>query len=116
MDVLDTVVTANGKEYKLYLKDGDLLYRWHGDGKKHSLIDGGFTSVLDARLAMKQYQELKEAEASKPSRLEELEGCKNNEDLKAFCKKYNFSTPDSTNVNARKKALKEKLLAQGDKE
>lgn len=116
MDIQEVVKLDSGKEYKLYMKDGDLLYRWHGDGKKHPLISGGFTSVLDARLAMKQWQEIREKEANKPSRLEELKECKTNDDIKEFCNKYNLSTPDTTNLNARKKAIKEKLLAQGDKE
>lgn len=116
VDVIDTVTSANGKEYKLYIKDGELGYRWHGDGKTPSLISGYFTDIISARVAMKKWLDSKEEQANKPSRLEELKNCKTNEELKSFCEKYNLATPDTTNLNGRKKILKEKLLAQGDKE
>lgn len=116
MDIQDVITTTEGKEYKLYMKDGELGYRWHGSGKQPRMIDGLFTSIIEATVAMTNYLAKQEREKGKPSRLEELAECKNNTELKEFCTKYNFSTPDTTNLNARKKIIKEKLLAQGDKE
>lgn len=116
MNIEEEVTTDNGKTYKLYMKDGELGYRWHGSGKQPSKIEGLFVSPIEAQVAMTNYLAQQEREKNKPSRLKELEECKNNSDLREFCKKYNFLTPDTTNLNARKKAIKEKLLSQGDKE